>query len=70
MFGILGTFTCFTAFSLATIKAKDIGLMKQWDGKTGEWSSLELTSPECLLMCSLLCSSDVIAAISLISYDQ
>jgi NhaP-type Na+/H+ or K+/H+ antiporter len=31
---------------------------------------LELTSSECLLMCSLLCSSDVIAAISLISYEQ
>ena len=29
-----------------------------------------MTSPECLLMCSLLCSSDVIAAVSLISYDQ
>ena len=29
-----------------------------------------MTSPECMLMCSLLCSSDVIAAISLISYEK
>ena len=29
-----------------------------------------MTSPECLLMCSLLCSSDVIAAVSLLSFEQ
>jgi len=47
-----------------------MGFLTQYNGKTGEWSQLELTSPECLLMCSLLCSSDVIAAISLISYEK
>ena len=44
--------------------------MRQYDGETGEWSTLELTNPECMLMCSLLCSSDVIAAVSLLSYEQ
>jgi NhaP-type Na+/H+ or K+/H+ antiporter len=53
-----------------TISFKNLDFMQQFDGKTGVWKSLELTSSECLLMCSLLCSSDVIAAISLISYEQ
>lgn len=53
-----------------TIYLKDLGFLNQYDGATGQWSPLELTSPECMLMCSLLCSSDVIAAISLISYEK
>lgn len=40
------------------------------NGATGEWSKLTLTNSEILLMCSLLCSSDVIAAVSLINYDK
>jgi NhaP-type Na+/H+ or K+/H+ antiporter len=70
MFGVLGTFVCFFGFSALTIYFKNLGFINQYDGKTGKWSSLELTSPECMLMCSLLCSSDVIAAISLISYEK
>lgn len=31
---------------------------------------MNLTDPECMLFCSLMCSSDVVAAISLISYDK
>lgn len=70
LFGVLGTFVAFFAFSAMTIYLTKLGFMTQYDGATGEWSPLELTSPECMLMCSLLCSSDVIAAISLISYDK
>ena len=33
-------------------------------------TNLNLTDVECLLFCSLMCSSDVVAAISLISYDS
>lgn len=70
LFGILGTFVAFFSFSAMTIGLKDLGIMTQWDGKTGAWSKLELTSSEILLMCSLLCSSDVIAAISIVSYEK
>lgn len=69
-FGVLGTFVSFFSFSAMTIFIKDLGILQQLNGKTGQWSSLELTSAECMLMCSLLCSSDVIAAVSLISYEQ
>ena len=70
LFGILGTFVAFFSFSAMTIFMKNKGFMTQYDGKTSQWTQLDLTSPECMLMCSLLCSSDVIAAVSLISYDK
>ena len=73
LFGILGTFVCFFSFSAMTIwitKHFDIK-QYQYDEKRENIleSNLTLTSPECMLMCSLLCSSDVVAAVSLISYD-
>ena len=70
LFGILGTFVAFFSFSAFTIYLKDLGYMSQYDTTLGEWSPLKLENTECLLMCSLLCSSDVIAAVSLISYDK
>jgi NhaP-type Na+/H+ or K+/H+ antiporter len=70
LFGVLGTFLVFFATSSLTIYLSKQDFMTQYNGATGEWSKLELTSPECMLMCSLLCSSDVIAAISLLSYDK
>ena len=70
LFGILGTFVAFFSFSAGTIYLKDLGYMSQYDTTLGKWSPLELQNTECLLMCSLLCSSDVIAAVSLISYDK
>ena len=39
-------------------------------GGNGKWESIHLLDQECLLMCSLLCSSDVIAAVSLVSFDK
>jgi NhaP-type Na+/H+ or K+/H+ antiporter len=68
LFGVLTTFLCFFMFSGFTILLKDG--MQQYHGDSGEWRPLELDNAEILLMCSLLCSSDVIAAISLISYDD
>ena len=70
LFGVLGTFIAFFIFSALTIYLKNFNYMTQYDMETGEWTPLNLTSPECMLMCSLLCSSDVIAAISLLSYEK
>ena len=74
MLGILGTFVAFFSFSFMTITVKDYFDLSQYqyDEKTEKLikTPLELSSPECMLMCSLLCSSDVVAAISLISYDK
>jgi len=68
IFGIVGTVITYICFSGFTLLANQSGFMKQYSSVTGEWSDLILTDAECLIMCSLLCSSDVIAAISLISY--
>ena len=68
MFGIITTFVCFFIFCALTMTANKYQFMTQYT--QGEWSNLDLSDAECLMMCALLCSSDVVAAISLISYDK
>jgi len=70
IFGVVGTLVCFTAFSLMTIGVKNNFTMHEIDGMTGKWNTLSLENRECLLMCSLLCASDVVAAVSLVSYER
>ena len=75
LFGLIGTFIAFTSFSGMTVYYRDVlrekiygekGIIME-DGVTGEKSIMNLSTIEILLMCSLLCSTDVIAAISLIN---
>ena len=47
-----------------------MGEMTQTNGKTGVVSVLELSTIEVMIMSALLCSSDVIAAVSLISPEK
>lgn len=73
LFGIVGTFIAFATFSLLTICYIDWfrgGQLKMTDGRTMIQYPLELTKFEIMMMCSLLCSSDVIAAVSLINPSQ
>lgn len=74
MFGLIGTIIAFVSFSGLTIFYRDKlrgywfeGDIMQEDGSTGIKSILTLSTIEILLMCSLLCSTDVIAAVSLIN---
>lgn len=70
LFGLVGTMIAFVSFSGMTIFYRDYisgGVLKMTDGKTGEEFPLNLSTLEIISMCSLLCSSDVIAAVSLIS---
>merc|ERR1719264_217004 len=54
-----------------TILYKDyIGEMTQVDGATGVTSMLDLSTIEIIIMCSLLCATDVIAAVSLIKPEK
>jgi NhaP-type Na+/H+ or K+/H+ antiporter len=69
IFGVLGTLISFTTFSYFTIKLNDWMDMGVYDGATGEWETLKIEAREIVLMSSLLCSSDVIAAVSLVNYD-
>lgn len=70
IFGVIGTLVSFTMFSIITVKINQWYKMDVFDGKTGKWGTLEMEAREIILMSSLLCSSDVIAAVSLVSYDK
>lgn len=73
LFGVLGTFVAFFSFSALTIfiKGKMDLFMYKHNTTTNEFDKLEmkLSDTEVMLFCSLMCSSDVVAAVSLISYD-
>lgn len=70
IFGVIGTIVSFTMFSLMTVKISENYPMEAFNGTTGKWESLKMEAREIVLMSSLLCSSDVIAAVSLVSYDK
>ena len=70
LFGVVGTFVGFACFSVMTIQYCNRVELKQYtyDEADNVWveSTLSLETIEILIMCALLCSSDVIAAISLV----
>lgn len=70
LFGILGTFACFVVFSIFTAIIFYYEPMYKYVPSTGENVQFVLTLREILLLCSLLCSSDVVAAVSLIDFQK
>lgn len=69
LFGVLGTVVTFFIFSALTVGLVKANYMTYYDSVTGEWKPLEMNVITCMLVCSLLCSSDVIAAISIVKYE-
>lgn len=67
--GVFGTCTTFFVFSVLTLWLNGSGYLTQYSGETGEESPLVFSTMEVLLMCSLLCSTDVIAAISMVNSE-
>jgi NhaP-type Na+/H+ or K+/H+ antiporter len=68
-FGFLGTIICFAVYSGMTYFINS----QEWiyyTNSAGEYVPIKLSLYYILLICSLLCSSDVIAAISMIDYKQ
>lgn len=72
LFGLVGTIIAFVSFSGLTVLYKTYfnKEMTQTNGETGVTTILDLSTLEVIIMCSLLCSTDVIAAVSLISPDK
>jgi len=74
MFGILSTVVCFIVLSLTTIGIFKAGWIYKYDVKQpdGSWSHSEVQMPtvEITLLCAMLCSSDIIAAVSLVKYKE
>ena len=74
MFGILSTVVCFLVLSVLTWAVFKAGLITKysWNEQSGTWQSetLFLPSMEIFLLCAMLCSSDIIAAVSLVKYRE
>lgn len=74
MFGVLSTVVCFIILSLSTIAAFNFGWIYKFEEKQsdGTWTHSKVTMPpiEVTLLCAMLCSSDIIAAVSLVKYKE
>ena len=74
--GVFGTVTSFLLFSgmvywlTSKSNEKDGIFLWQTNGATGETVPVNLDVIDVLMLCALLCSTDVIAAISMVSYDK
>ena len=69
-FGFIGTIICFAIYTAALYGVWQGGFLSKIEHSTGKKVQVELTMFQILSICSLLCSSDVIAAISMISYND
>lgn len=74
MFGVLSTVVCFIILSLSTIYFFNAGWVSTYSESTidGNWThkKVEMPAIEISLLCAMLCSSDIIAAVSLVKYKE
>ena len=68
LFGIFGTLVTFFMFTGLTYGFVSTGKLMMYT--SNGWEVLTLSLKECFVIASLLCSSDVIAAISIIKYEE
>ena len=69
-FGVAGTIFTFIIFSGLNYLVMYIDFMQMYNATTQAMEPLKLDFFECLVISSLLCSSDVIAAISIVKYEE
>ena len=69
-FGFFGTMICFVVYTAMTYACLEAGMLTKWSDKDNMYVKLEMQMFEVISVCSLLCSSDVIAAISMINYKD
>ena len=67
---MLGTVIQFIIFSALTFLIMQAGILYKYNPETLEYEYFELTTMEILLMCSLLCCTDVVAAVACIKYEE
>lgn len=70
IFGVFSTILQFFLFSLGLWAINGMGGFTKINLTTGFSSNFELSIMEILLMCSLICSSDVVAAVAVVKYEQ
>ena len=67
-FGFVGTIICFSIYTLMTYGALSAGWLTKFDEASQKQVPLDMGIYEVLVICALLCSSDVIAAIAMVDY--
>ena len=70
IFGVFSTILQFFLFSFGLWLINGLGVFTKINFTTGVEEPFELSMMEILLMCSLICSSDVVAAIAVVKYEQ
>ena len=72
LFGVIGALIAFFIFTGISylVLYKSGYVFYEYSNKTGEYSETSITVVELLLLCALLCSSDVIAAVSVVRYEE
>ena len=63
------TFVCFSLFSIATYLSIEYMGLEMTNYHDGQTMKIELPIMKMLLFTALLCSSDVVAAVSIVSYE-
>jgi sodium/hydrogen exchanger-like protein 6/7 len=69
IFGVFSTVLQFFLFSFGLWLINGMGVFTKFNLVTGIETEFELSIMEILLMCSLICSSDVVAAIAVVKYE-
>ncbi len=70
LFGVVGTFVAFLAFSGLNFLLFEIFAFEKYNPETGVYSPFKLTLVEILLFSSVMCCSDTVAAVSIIKFDE
>ena len=73
-FGIFGSIFTFVFFFLFTYLLFKWGNLQMWDPTSrdgeGDWLPFELSTMDIMLVCSVLVSSDIIAAMSILKFEE
>ena len=69
-FGLVATLLTFIFYSSLTKLLFEFGDLKKFNPKTGLETAWSMNSTEIMLICSILCSSDIIAAVTIIKYED
>lgn len=70
IFGLVVTLVCFVIFTAASYLALAPGTLMMFHSSTKETLPIQLNTMHLMLFTSLLCSSDVVAAVSIVDYQS
>jgi NhaP-type Na+/H+ or K+/H+ antiporter len=71
-FGLVATILTFIIYSSLTVLLFKMFTFTKWIPKDNKYDGInwEMSATDCMLFCSILCSSDIIAAVTIIKYED